>query len=882
MLYALIGNEITIGFRFDFSEVNETREYNGKTTKHTKYELEIEKFNTSDDLGKVIYNFRSSLSLILTLLCTFDGNLRSPSQIISQKEKLYITSEHNSLFEGEIVQRKLTLNENMLYKEYQNKPVSLKLPTVIDPLFRKKVTFDNQIYNFPAITVKYDGTRKLLMILDTGCYMIFPPYYIIKVAEPVSVESLLYTIIDGEFMENGYDQAIPTFYSFDLLFHNHIDYRQSHFLDRLKILSSIQKVLNEHFKTYGFNISYQQKEYYMSNDFYENVSRALIAGNKHPEHTDGIIFQPSIYYRNKHTKKWKPSEKLTIDFRVMRKSDNEYVLMTYGYDNRAKRNTLQKFTGSYKFPYKGELKLNSIFEDADINNKIIEFKWDYENGEFIPYRYRNDRENPNNTMVAKEIWDEIREPISSDTLEGKNLILLRKFHNEIKKDMLLRSFHKGDIILDIGSGRGGDLHKWKELGLSKVYVVEPNLENIEILKERRNQIYGDDVTAPLIVIINDKIENTASIIASISKKDTLAGVVAFFSLTFVMETSETFESFIDTITSVIPENGKFIGIVMEGREVEKHLGSDGIRNEAFSIISKTDIGKEKFGNEINIEINDETSMVKNQTEWLFYFQLLQSSLRGYGFITESHNILDNRTPTRSLNEAFELLPKDARLFSSLNQAFFMKRFEKKSPESRKDEEKKIQPLTEEGSKERYIFATSEQPQDLYERIFVQPSKYNIFIAFLRAITKRIDSVTGKQQKEFAKQIFAGLKNNKFTKDMYKEFPESLKKKLKYSDIENFLNGEGLEDSSYILVILAKIFKVSVLLFSDQGSAISSTSDMICKSNISDSPRKAVLMVKFITSDGNDHFELIRVNGESLIKISDYPFIQHAIEDLCKK
>ena len=119
------------------------------------------------------------------------------------------------------------------------------------------------------------------------------------------------------------------------------------------------------------------------------------------------------------------------------------------------------------------------------NGLIMECKWD--NGSFTPIKYRDDKEEPNFITTANDVWQDIKNPVTKETIRGRTLLTMRKYHNMIKKAMLESNFKKGDVINDWGSGRGGDIDKWMKLGLKKVYGIEPNVENIEELRRRARE-----------------------------------------------------------------------------------------------------------------------------------------------------------------------------------------------------------------------------------------------------------------------------------------------------------------------------------------------------------------------------------------------------------
>ena len=56
--------------------------------------------------------------------------------------------------------------------------------------------------------------------------------------------------------------------------------------------------------------------------------------------------------------------------------------------------------------------------------------------------------------------------------------MLRKRHNRCKLHLLQKYCPTNSTLLDVGSGRGGDLHKWNTLRL-KVVAVEPNMKLLQ-------------------------------------------------------------------------------------------------------------------------------------------------------------------------------------------------------------------------------------------------------------------------------------------------------------------------------------------------------------------------------------------------------------------
>ena len=63
---------------------------------------------------------------------------------------------------------------------------------------------------------------------------------------------------------------------------------------------------------------------------------------------------------------------------------------------------------------------------------------------------------------------------------------LRKFHNYIKKQLIIQNSKNinANNLLDIASGRGGDMFKWRTAGLQSVFAFDNHKESVEISKDR--------------------------------------------------------------------------------------------------------------------------------------------------------------------------------------------------------------------------------------------------------------------------------------------------------------------------------------------------------------------------------------------------------------
>ena len=568
-----------------------------------------------------------------------------------------------------------------------------------------------------AITSKLDGTRAHLFVSD-AVYVVIAPEDIVRVSGPL--HSRFVYIIDGELVGSS-------FYGFDVIYSSEFkgipkleyfvylnentdvlkttadklkDYEKKwimlpndikkQYKTKIKQNKELYEKLRATYKpqsnefvtqivvqTFATRldelnatkvpksiVKFHIKAFYSKKSFYENINDAFDNNKKFNEKgigTDGIVLQPiKEAYINDTTYKWKPSEGITIDFTV--KNGRLYTQGKTG---------LEEFRGVKAYPYNKKLSITQ-FEGIDLEGNIVEFRWGSQ--EFTPIRFRFDRTIPNKTKIAEDDWKDIMKPIMESTIRGEDLIVMRRVHNIIKEYYIDNYVAKGSVILDIGSGRGGDLKKWADRGY-KVYAVEPNKENVKEIEDR-NKIYKANIK-----IINTTIQDTKTILENIDEQ--VDAVIAFFSLTFLQESSEIFNNFVTTVSRILKKEGMFIGIVLDGNKVydffqeklpakiynvseenivvgEYDVKAKVIKSPAFTLAQTSDwtVPEESdiesynnsFENMLQVNINDPTSMVKDVDEYLFYFEHLKAAMK-----TQKINIFK---PNVSINNIRDKLRTD--------------------------------------------------------------------------------------------------------------------------------------------------------------------------------------------------------------------------------
>jgi hypothetical protein len=651
------------GIKIDLTYVTQTT---GQAVKDI-YEVEIER-QSSGIASERFLNIVKFVLMLSQQLSPYNPTTKKIERIgeqfkgekwlMSIGEIDMIARYYNTLFSFDIHRRQVNLKPGCFF-EFKNKPKAINT----------RVFYNSNDY---AMTVKYDGVRKFLYASSYGIYLINPKFDIRKIAEPV--ESLVGTLIDGELM-TGKPFEIPTYFAFDILFYIGQDVRRYNLEERLKILGEktlvgIQSELLNYklkpfyiggspaFNNIAGNVTFTEikdmnkyliispsaktekpkKLIHTDTSFYYKAAELVDAAQTRDEKKgipiDGWIFQPRYQpYRNENTWKWKPADLLTIDFYVEHAEDNTYTLYV-----KSKTDKYMVFRGTESLPFSGRTTIDDpAYPSTAIDGQIVEMRWG--GGRFVPFRVRPDRNQPNFEDWAVDLWKSIHNPMPKSTLLGKDLRLARAWLND-KKGEFIKVYvrpklekAKEKIIMDIGSGRGGDLSKWKRMGLT-VYIIEPNTNNLKELIRRQTTLkYPQDN----VLILNTEAENTEKIIEQIRKRaqklkksEWRAEAITMFFCSHFFETEEKLKKLANTLNEVLLPNGVLIGINMDGSEVKKLMEVNSTSTLEYEGWSITKLGEgwdtTLNKNEIIVNIDDPTSMVQKQTEFLFDFEAFHEAL----------------------------------------------------------------------------------------------------------------------------------------------------------------------------------------------------------------------------------------------------------------
>lgn len=130
------------------------------------------------------------------------------------------------------------------------------------------------------------------------------------------------------------------------------------------------------------------------------------------------------------------------------------------------------------------------------------------------YRFRDDRPYANGEKVCNDI---LYRSLGREVFEGVGAWMMRWHHNTKKQKMYRSAGIRNSILLDIGTGQGGDITKWRKA--SKVYCVEKDKAMINIMSKRLEQELRTrpKLAKRKIIVINEDVSSHENIISSIEE-----------------------------------------------------------------------------------------------------------------------------------------------------------------------------------------------------------------------------------------------------------------------------------------------------------------------------------------------------------------------------
>ncbi len=672
---------------YDLTEVTETQ--TGRESEQ-RYEIELELL-LPEIMDKKVYNRLSDLTS-RKLFETAIGKLAFMSVTLTSRiqnsDKTYSMNSRNEVVnfikQGLKIDKFDKVGEIPRYIVAQARNIKFR-DLVYGGLLSKPQGIEY------SVTVKAEGKRKLLLIHETGIWLLFPKgdkkqrfnapieteYCQIadKSEIPEMWKSYYNTIFDGEDIEpneryNGNDST-HYYLPFDTLMFAGRDVRKESLKQRLSYRKAIISLGALYLKN-RFALYCEEKPFFFFNganksseSFYKAIKDIEYIRSNVNYKNDGFIFTPNSEYNYKsfgkiqkvkslvdfpEICKWKPWSELTIDLAYKIAGTKRYLASN-------EEGRLVKFEGNKFDIFDSETQvdwLHSEFAKIPVNT-IIEFE-PYLNIDkkimLRPKKARSDKNLPNGIRTAMDVWEDINNPITLETMKGESTDLMFKYHNQIKRK-ILKGLDDDCHIIDIGSGKGGDLTKMSKA--AKALLIEPYVPNLNELKKRLSQ--EDYTFQSRFDTLNCGGEATELIIAATKKSfgDELGTkplyITMMLSLSFFWSDSDMLQGLVNTINSIkelYSERGgkslKFVYLTIEG---ERTLNLMKKYNNLFKTPGDDPYWIMQYKPETHkIFINIKDSIVVNQTEYLV-------NLKELSVLTNSKTVYEKDTNEEIFLNSYE-------------------------------------------------------------------------------------------------------------------------------------------------------------------------------------------------------------------------------------
>jgi hypothetical protein len=232
---------------------------------------------------------------------------------------------------------------------------------------------------------------------------------------------------------------------------------------------------------------------------------------------------------------------------------------------------------------------------------------------------------------------------------------MRRFHNNVKRQLYDKYTKNIDKLLDLACGKGGDLDKWVSNNIK--YVVGYDIDEKSILEaQRRVRDYKSSINTQVELYVKDLSKNVID-----GNKDCDV-VTSMFAFHYFFETEETFNTIMKSIDNNLKEGGYFMGAMFDGESLKSVLRNGDYKlsdngEVKFNINVYKSLTDNVFGNKIGVYLKD-TVLDEPMDEYVVYFDKFVDimKVRGYELIdTRMFNELDKNSKLNDIEKGVSYL-----------------------------------------------------------------------------------------------------------------------------------------------------------------------------------------------------------------------------------
>jgi len=210
---------------------------------------------------------------------------------------------------------------------------------------------------------------------------------------------------------------------------------------------------------------------------------------------------------------------------------------------------------------------------------------------------------------------------------------LRRFHNWIKRELINKAFAERSReangifrLLDLSSGKGGDLQKWVDAGIK--YIEGYDIHEPSVIEARRRfnelQKRGD-----LSMYVSFNTMDLSKTVLS-PPAHLFDVVTCMFALHYFFQSESTFNTFIQSVLNNIKPGGYFVCCLFDGQRLLDKLKSGSFLTHNFQLTLKSELNPSPFGNKIGVLMR-ETVLDKETDEYIVQPEQFRNLMKAKGF-----------------------------------------------------------------------------------------------------------------------------------------------------------------------------------------------------------------------------------------------------------
>lgn len=418
-----------------------------------------------------------------------------------------------------------------------------------------------------SATIKADGYRKWLYTNKGAIYLLMAPFDMNKIENDKSLISDPGSLLEGELvvLESGEGSGEEVLFIYDVLFFKGKDLRSLGHDERLKRAFAF-------IKNYKGPLKLKVKDFipFSTLEFFYSACNEIL-DKDFPFKTDGLVFtpirapyDPSISYLPLHKRqltlvndvcKWKPWDRLTIDFSVIPASysvdEDKRAYKLYAME----KGELKEFRGTPRFPFYSDRDLDPEGLEELREGAIVEFK-PVGGGKLKMLGVRMDKQKPNGMEIAEDIWTDINEPLLEGVIRGESPGLIRNYFSR-QFSLIGKEIAGVKSILIFG-----EMELPEQLSLK-------TLEKVMVVLEKESDYMPPEGVRTLVVTLS--IEKTMEIytqgLAFFEKPGVDAILVSDMYLYGLFEYYEYLLCFRELVFSLLKRNGKICFYCLDGQKI---------------------------------------------------------------------------------------------------------------------------------------------------------------------------------------------------------------------------------------------------------------------------------------------------------------------------